>query len=671
MATTVDHVSLYRRFRPQRFGEVIGQDHVTTALKNAVASGRVSHLYLFSGPRGTGKTSTARILAKALNCSSVVDGEPCCECPSCVSVLEGRSFDVEELDAASNSGVDSIRSLISTVANASIGEWKVYIIDEVHMLSNSAASALLKTLEEPPARVVFVLATTDPQKVLSTIRSRAQHFEFKLLQPKLLEDLAKSVSLAAGIDLGEDAFEWVVKRGSGSARDTLSFLDQVAALGGVPGGSAGSIPKLAASIIGLEAETAFELTIKLTEDGYDPQRILEELMSVSKDAFVVVAGGKGDSELISEVAKSGHGPINLASIVRFVQGLARIAPSLKDAIDPTLILQASLLALCAPPQGGTGDGRRISALEAKLAKLEGELAEWRNGDSTSKPSEIRPSEIRPSEIRPSEIRPSEMRPSERAAGNNPSAMADSAFEGGKESRPLRTEVAQASVSGAVRPPIGDQLAGIRAGMKVTRPHDGRVQGEMPSVRAEPASGEAVAKELHEPEAQGLPAHGLPPEATNEDSKPGDIGELDSLSKLEAKIGSIFNRDRLAASFNDEILTKVSHKARARFVAGRCLSVVGDQVVIVLPNKVHRDRCAEFLTEVEQAIKAHFSLSEVRVVLKAEEEVAGTEEAPPDLADEEQESYIDLSVPAESTADGLKAVIESVFPGTREIAQKGI
>ncbi len=239
---------------------------MTTALKNAVASGRVSHLYLFSGPRGTGKTSTARILAKALNCSSVVDGEPCCECPSCVSVLEGRSFDVEELDAASNSGVDSIRSLISTVANASIGEWKVYIIDEVHMLSNSAASALLKTLEEPPARVVFVLATTDPQKVLSTIRSRAQHFEFKLLQPKLLEDLAKSVSLAAGIDLGEDAFEWVVKRGSGSARDTLSFLDQVAALGGVPGGSAGSIPKLAASIIGLEAETAFELTIKLTEN---------------------------------------------------------------------------------------------------------------------------------------------------------------------------------------------------------------------------------------------------------------------------------------------------------------------------------------------------------------------------------------------------------------------
>ena len=634
---------------------------MTTALKNAVASGRVSHLYLFSGPRGTGKTSTARILAKALNCSSVVDGEPCCECPSCVSVLEGRSFDVEELDAASNSGVDSIRSLISTVANASIGEWKVYIIDEVHMLSNSAASALLKTLEEPPARVVFVLATTDPQKVLSTIRSRAQHFEFKLLQPKLLEDLAKSVSLAAGIDLGEDAFEWVVKRGSGSARDTLSFLDQVAALGGVPGGSAGSIPKLAASIIGLEAETAFELTIKLTEDGYDPQRILEELMSVSKDAFVVVAGGKGDSELISEVAKSGHGPINLASIVRFVQGLARIAPSLKDAIDPTLILQASLLALCAPPQGGTGDGRRISALEAKLAKLEGELAEWRNGDSTSKPSEIRPSEIRPSE----------MRPSERAAGNNPSAMADSAFEGGKESRPLRTEVAQTSALGEVRPPSGDQLAGIRAGMKVTRPRDGRVQGEMPTVRAEPASGQTVAKEVHEPEAQGLLAHGLPPEATNEDSKPGKIGELDSLSKLEAKIGSIFNRDRLAASFNDEILTKVSHKARARFVAGRCLSVVGDQVVIVLPNKVHRDRCAEFLTEVEQAIKAHFSLSEVRVVLKAEEEVAGTEEAPPDLADEEQESYIDLSVPAESTADGLKAVIESVFPGTREIAQKGI
>ncbi len=647
MATTVDHVSLYRRFRPQRFGEVIGQDHVTAALKNAVALGRVSHLYLFSGPRGTGKTSTARILAKALNCSSVADGEPCCECASCISVLEGRSFDVEELDAASNSGVESIRSLIATVANASIGEWKVYIIDEVHMLSNAAASALLKTLEEPPARVVFVLATTDPQKVLSTIRSRAQHFEFKLLQPKLLEDLAKSVSLAAGIDLEEDAFEWVAKRGSGSARDTLSFLDQVAALGGVPGGSAGSVPKLAASIIGSQTELAFDLTIKLTEDGYDPQRILEELISVARDAFVVVAGGDGTSELLLEATKSGLGPVSLASVVRFVQGLARIAPTLKDAIDPTLILQASLLALCSPAHSSSAEDPRVASLEARLAKLEGELAGMGKGSS---------------------IKTSTERMTERVP-----VPVDSTPGGARESRPSRIDEPSDSAVTAMRPPIGDQLAGIRAGMRVPRPGERRLDAEAAPSKADRENKETSAPIEPGPEGQGVFVQ-EDPSSRADSERPQDSPQDtkgDQRSKLEEGVVSTFNRDRLAASFNDEILTTVSHKARARFVAGRCLSVVGDQVVIVLPNRVHRDRCAEYLSEVETAIKAHFSLSSVRVVLKAEEELTGSELAVSDQPDEDQESFIDLSVPAESTADGLGAVIESVFPGTREIAQKGI
>ncbi len=648
MATTVDHVSLYRRFRPQRFGEVIGQDHVTAALRNAVALDRVSHLYLFSGPRGTGKTSTARILAKALNCSSVVDGEPCCQCASCISVLEGRSFDVEELDAASNSGVESIRSLIATVANASIGEWKVYIIDEVHMLSNAAASALLKTLEEPPARVVFVLATTDPQKVLATIRSRAQHFEFKLLQPKLLEDLAKSVSLAAGIDLEEKAFEWVAKRGSGSARDTLSFLDQVAALGGVPEGSAGSVPRLAASIIGSQTEMAFDLTIKLTEDGYDPQRILEELISVARDAFVVVAGGDGKSELIAEATKSGFGPVSLASIVRFVQGLARIAPTLKDAIDPTLILQASLLALCSPPRNVGADDSRVAALEARLTKLEGEFALMGKASVAKTSTEAIPQRV-------------------------PRVMTDSTPGGATESKPPRIDEPPDTSVLSMRPQIGDQLAGIRAGMRVPRPSDRRMDAEKTPAKTDREDQETLAPVVPSLKGQGAIGEGEFFGRANSErvqDLPGNPA-VDQLSKLEEKIGSAFNRDRLAASFNDEILTTVSHKARARFVAGRCLSVVGDQVVIVLPNRVHRDRCAEYLAEVEAAIKAHFSLASIRVVLKAEEELTGSELAVSDSPDEEQESFIDLSVPAESTADGLGAVIESVFPGTREIAQKGI
>src|SRR5579875_632688 len=169
--------SLYRRFRPQRFAEVRGQDHVTRALRNAVRDGKVAHAYLFSGPRGTGKTSTARILAMALNCESPVDGEPDGTSQSCRAVRSGTSMDVFELDAASNRKLDEMRDLLSRVALGTPGRWKVYIVDEVHQLTPDAASALLKTLEEPPSHVVFVLATTDPQRVLPTIVSRAQHFE--------------------------------------------------------------------------------------------------------------------------------------------------------------------------------------------------------------------------------------------------------------------------------------------------------------------------------------------------------------------------------------------------------------------------------------------------------------------------------------------------------------
>ena len=196
--------SLYRRYRPQRFDEVLGQDHVTKALRNAVRDGRVGHAYLFSGPRGTGKTSTARILAKVLNCAAPVDGEPCGKCENCVAVAEGRVVDwLLEQDAASKSKVDDMRDLLERVPLGTSGNRKVIILDEVHMLSQGAENALLKTLEEPPAHVVFVLATTDPQKVRPTIRSRTQHFEFRLLPPDLLADHVRHVIADAGLGLDD------------------------------------------------------------------------------------------------------------------------------------------------------------------------------------------------------------------------------------------------------------------------------------------------------------------------------------------------------------------------------------------------------------------------------------------------------------------------------------
>src|SRR5687768_8768990 len=207
--------SLYRRYRPQRFEEVRGQEHVTRALRNAVRESKVAHAYLFSGPRGTGKTSVARILAKALNCTDLQDGEPCGRCESCVAIDAGNSYDLHELDAASNNGVEAMRDLINKTAIGSPGRSKVYILDEVHMLSTAASNALLKTLEEPPAHVAFVLATTDPQKVLPTIRSRCQHFEFGLIPAAELEAHVRSVAADAGIGLDDASVAYVVRKGAG------------------------------------------------------------------------------------------------------------------------------------------------------------------------------------------------------------------------------------------------------------------------------------------------------------------------------------------------------------------------------------------------------------------------------------------------------------------------
>ncbi|MFM7095382.1 MAG: DNA polymerase III subunit gamma/tau, partial [Actinomycetota bacterium] len=205
--------SLYRRYRPRRFSELRGQDHIVRALRNSVINEREGQAYLFSGPRGTGKTSTARILAKVLNCELPVDGEPCCACASCLAVEAGTSYDVIELDAASNNGVEAVRDLIDRAGLGSPGRHRVFILDEVHMLSKPAEAALLKTLEEPPSHVVFVLATTDPQKVSETIRSRTQHLQFHLLPMDVLEDHVRWLAADAGIDIADDALQSVLRQG--------------------------------------------------------------------------------------------------------------------------------------------------------------------------------------------------------------------------------------------------------------------------------------------------------------------------------------------------------------------------------------------------------------------------------------------------------------------------
>jgi len=365
--------ALYRRFRPQRFDEVRGQDHVTRALSNAVRQGRAGHAYLFSGPRGTGKTSTARILAKALNCASVQNGEPCGVCPSCAAVQAGSSLDVHELDAASNNGVEAIRDLVARAALGTPGRWKVYIVDEVHMLTAAASATLLKTLEEPPGHVVFVLATTDPQKVLPTIRSRTQHFEFHLLGTDVICALLNEVNERAGLGLDQTTLETASRRGNGSARDALSALDQAAAGGGLQAGG----DSAAAIVDGLCQRDPAAVLVAVAQGmqlGRDAQRLAVDVVEHLRAGFLgALAPGllpTADVALeLREVAVAQAGRLGLPTLVRAMEILGEALVDMRDALDTRVTLELALLRVCAPEADSS-----LAALVERVDRLERRLA---------------------------------------------------------------------------------------------------------------------------------------------------------------------------------------------------------------------------------------------------------------------------------------------------------
>ena len=371
MAASSEYQALYRRYRPQRFDELRGQDHVARALKNAVANERIGHAYLFSGPRGTGKTTTARILAKVLNCEATVDGEPCCTCSSCVAVQSGSSFDVIELDAASNRSIEDIREIIATAALGSPGRHKVYILDEVHQLTAPAAAALLKTLEEPPSHVVFVLATTDPEKVPETIRSRTQHLQFHLLPVDDLEKHVKWVASDAGIELDERGLESVLRQGGGSARDTLSALELLAATGGALDEST-PVDEFVEALIDHDAGRLLAAVAETVYHGRDPRSIVDDLVRHLRDCFLTQMA----PELVqiqqhrAEVLADQSRRLGTARIVKIIETLGTALLEMRGAPDQRVILEVALVRLV-HRQLDTG----LDGLLARVEKLERDLAE--------------------------------------------------------------------------------------------------------------------------------------------------------------------------------------------------------------------------------------------------------------------------------------------------------
>ena len=341
--------ALYRRFRPQRFSDVLGQEHVTRALASAVRDGKVAHAYLFSGPRGTGKTSTARILAMALNCEHPQDGEPDGSCSSCEAIRQGASLDVQELDAASNRKIEDVRDLLSRVALGTPGLWKVYIIDEVHQLTADASSALLKTLEEPPGHVIFVLATTDPHKVLPTIRSRTQHYEFRLLGSEVLSSLLAEVNDRAALGLSPDAIDEVVRRGRGSARDALSAMDQVAALGGVEAGDS-AVTDVVDALAEHDAGRVLVHVAEASNRGLDPRRLGQDILEYLRNGFLATRAPSLVmlTESAAKEAAARATELGPAAIVRAMEAIGQALVDMREAPDPRTTLEVTLVRLSAP-----------------------------------------------------------------------------------------------------------------------------------------------------------------------------------------------------------------------------------------------------------------------------------------------------------------------------------
>ncbi|MCG0275948.1 MAG: DNA polymerase III subunit gamma/tau [Thermosediminibacteraceae bacterium] len=406
------YVALYRKYRPKDFDEIVGQEAIVRTLKNQLRSGKIGHAYLFCGMRGTGKTSTARVLAKALNCEQGPTDTPCNRCKNCVAINEGGMMDVIEMDAASNRGIDDIRALRERVSfPPSEGRYRVYIIDEVHMLTTEAFNALLKTLEEPPSHVVFILATTEPNKLPATILSRCMRFDFKRVQTREMLPHLKRISEENGVKAEEKALALIARNSQGSMRDALSLLDKALAFGGDKltykdalslFGAVGDdlLFEVSRAVKSKSPGRILDIIDDVVNGGKDLLRFVEDLMVFYRNLLMVSIGAS--RELI-DVTDEEYGELEVLAkdyskeeILQVLDLLKKASNDVRWASQPRTVLEASMVKLTMP-ELWTGDAAwaaRVKVLEQRIGELEKKLEELsvKSISSVTEAIEVRPEE---------------------------------------------------------------------------------------------------------------------------------------------------------------------------------------------------------------------------------------------------------------------------------------